>query len=73
MCCTEREKKVKYDYYDLNWNPLNYTLEKYSSKKNIPKPEKLKEMIKIAEDLSKDFKIVRVDLYQIKDKIYILR
>ena len=37
---------------------------------DIPKPQKLDEMIEIAELLSKDFPTVRVDLYYFDEKIY---
>ena len=57
-------------YYDLNWNYLDYTAKELKSKKEFEKPKNLKEMIKIAEDLSKDFPYVRVDLYNAKGKIY---
>ena len=70
LVCTEREEKLKLDYYDLNWNYLNYVPDKYKSKKNHPKPPKLKDMINIAEKLSKDFPFVRVDLYNVNGKIY---
>lgn len=70
LVCSEREKKLKLDYYDFNWNYLNYAKEEYKSKKEISKPKKLKEMLKIAEDLSRGHKYVRVDLYEINEKIY---
>ena len=37
---------------------------------NVAKPEKLEEMIKIAEKISKDIPEVRVDLYLVNGKIY---
>lgn len=70
MFCSEREKKIKYDYYDLNWNYLDYSKEEYKSNKKNPKPKRLKDMIEISKILSKDFKMVRVDLYEVNDKIY---
>lgn len=70
LLCSEREKKLKYDYYDLDWNYLNYSKQEYRSSKNYDKPSNLNEMIKIAEELSKDFSFVRVDLYNINNKIY---
>ena len=36
----------------------------------MEKPLHLEKLIKVAEDLSKDFPFVRVDLYMVKDKIY---
>ena len=70
MVCSEREKKVKYDYYDLNWNYLDYSKEEYKSNKRYKKPEKLNEMIEISRKLSEGIKMVRVDLYDINGKIY---
>lgn len=70
MVCSEREKKVKYDYYDLNWNYLDYSKEEYKSNKKYKKPEKLNEMIEISKKLSEGIKMVRVDLYDINGKIY---
>lgn len=72
LVCTEREKSLKLDYYDLNWNKLKpQTLEKYRTDKVIEKPENLDIMIKIANKLSERFCFVRVDLYNIRGKIYI--
>lgn len=70
LVCSEREENLKLDYYDLDWNCLNYSKEIYRSEKKQVKPEKFEEMIKIAEILSKEFKFVRVDLYNINGKIY---
>lgn len=70
LLCSGREEKVKIDYYDLNWNKLNYEKEEYKSGKEHKCPDNLEKMIKIAEDLSKGMKFVRVDLYNINGKIY---
>lgn len=68
---TGREKEeVFYEYYDLNWNKCNFTKNKYLSKNILSKPNNLGEMIKIAEKLSSEFKFVRVDLYNVNNKIY---
>ena len=53
----------------MKWNQLPYIKEKYMSNKDIEKPKKIQDMIKIAEDLSKPFPFVRVDLYNDKGKI----
>ena len=63
---------------DINWGMFDLTFKllpvcrkgqnKISDK--IERPENFDEMIKIAEILSKDFPHVRVDLYNIKGKIY---
>ena len=69
MVCVDREKDVKKVYYDLEWNYLeDFSNYKY---KKMDKPDNLKQMIEMAEKLSKEFKVVRVDLYNIKGKIYV--
>ena len=70
MFCSEREKKIRYDYYDLNWNYLEYSKKEYRSNKENPRPKRLDAMIEISKTLSRDFKFVRVDLYESNDKIY---
>ena len=69
MVCLDRETDVKKVYYDLEWNYLK-DFSKYEYKK-IEKPDNLKEMIEIAERLSEGFKMIRVDLYNINNKIYV--
>lgn len=70
LLCSEREKELKLDYYDLNWNYLNYSKEEYRSNIKHEKPNNLIEMIEVAQKLSENFKFVRVDLYNINNKIY---
>ena len=70
LLCSDRENGTKLDYYDLNWNKLPYSIDKYTSHKEINKPKTLDEMIKVASDLSKGFEFVRVDLYDINGKVY---
>lgn len=70
LVCSERDKKLRLDDFDLKWNKLNYTYDEYKSKKNIEKPVNLDKMIKIASDLSKNLPFVRIDLYNIDGKIY---
>lgn len=67
----------KRSYFDKNWKllPFTYCLEKngkpiYEIDKNIKKPKKLKEMLRLAKKLSEDFDYVRVDLYNIGEEVY---
>lgn len=69
LVCSEREEKLKLSYYDLEWNRVDYEKKNWSSKKNIEKPDNLEQMIAYAEKLSKQFKFVRVDLYNDNGKI----
>lgn len=67
---SEREKNVKFDFFDLDWNHIKVKQGHQNSEKNIPKPDKLSEMIEICRILSEDFPHVRVDLYYENDKIF---
>ncbi len=64
------EEVTKADYFDENFNWLNFTWG-YQHSKNIPcKPQGFEEMKRIAEILSKDLIHVRIDLYYVKNKIF---
>ena len=56
--------------FDVNWNKVNSKWRYEYCNPEPSKPEQLSEMIEIAEKLSKDFYLVRVDLYNINKKIY---
>ena len=66
---TERDKKVKYTTFDLEWNRLHYVKESFSPETVPSKPKNLKLMKEIAEKLSSDFEFVRVDLYDLGDRV----
>lgn len=74
LVCMDRMSSsgVKYHYFDRNWNYLRYC--PYpgidESNVNVPKPQNLDEMIKIAEKLAEGLNEVRVDLYNINGRIY---
>lgn len=64
-----RGKGVSETWYDLDWVMQEFFY--FSSKKtNAPRPEKLQQMIEVAEKLASDFLYVRVDLYVFQDAIY---
>jgi hypothetical protein len=68
---SNREHNQTIDYFDLKWNDLNIRSKMYlNSKKAISKPSNLEEMVKVAELLSAKFSFVRVDLYNVRNKIY---
>lgn len=68
---TERANGTKYITLDLNWQPLPYIKKEYVPKQVPPRPNNLDELVAIAQILSKDFDIVRVDLYEYRNKPYI--
>ena len=61
------------NYYDLNGNLLHFGEVAYPPdfKKKIPLPKNLNRMIKLAETLSKDTLFLRVDFYEVDNKIYL--
>lgn len=64
--------KTIYDLYDIHtWQPMHqYLADPGVVYKNVPRPENLEEMIRIAEKISLGFPQVRVDLYNVHGKIY---
>lgn len=61
---------TKFDFFDRNFNHLPITNGHPKAKIQPQKPKMYEEMISLAEKLSKGFPHVRVDLYEIDDKIY---
>ena len=70
LVCSNRDTSVEQSWYDINWNKLDYSINEYKSSLEYKKPINLEKMVKIAEDLSKEFEFVRVDLYNANGKIY---
>ena len=66
----DENMKRKYATVDTNWQILPYTKPEFLLNPIPEKPKHLEEMIEIAKMLSADFDIVRVDLYEYKDKVY---
>lgn len=60
--------------YDLNWNyhpEWSVFTEHYrKSEQILPKPKNYERMLEIASKLSSEFPILRVDLYEVDEKIY---
>ena len=66
-----KEGKHKYrNFYNMNWKFINFhCLSRPHPKYHYPKPKFFELMKKYAKILSKDFKFVRVDLYEFKNEI----
>lgn len=68
----EKYMQVTLDLFDKSWKPIfalkDYKLEKRGNG-TVPKPHNLEGMIRMARDLSKDFKFVRVDLYELNGRV----
>ncbi len=65
-------KREYRDYYDKNWNLYSDLSPGTAdiSGKPLQKPRQFEKMKKTAEELAKPFPFVRVDLYDVNDKIY---
>jgi hypothetical protein len=60
----------KRNFYDREWNDLKVLSDCPPLDRVAPKPPQLDEMLRIADELSKDFPYVRVDLYNVDGKVY---
>ena len=59
------------DYYTPEWKKSDlHRIDASTSEKVVEKPEKLNEMLSIAETLSKDIYYARIDLYYVNGSIY---
>ncbi len=56
--------------YDENWNRLPFSTHVRAPDRDCPRPEKLKDMVRLAKKLAEDFNYVRVDLYNLSGKLY---
>lgn len=74
LTCSNRNIKqhtVNLNLFSLNWENLNrYLSPDYRNEDIIPQPSKLADMIEYARKLSKPFKVVRVDFYEIDGHVY---
>lgn len=60
----------KRNIYDIDWNFIDVNTDHQNFGDCVPKPEKLDEMVSVAQTLAEDFPCVRVDLYLVKGKVY---
>lgn len=63
LVCSEREKKLRLNFFDLQWNELMIGKSEYRNTMKILKPKNLKSMISMAKKISSDFPFVRIDFY----------
>ena len=69
---TGRGVDIKYDNYYVDWKRFDGAQFNgwKSRKEGVPVPQNWGDMVKMAEDLAKEFPFVRVDLYCVDGKIY---
>lgn len=70
--CSDRfsEKGLHVTFFDKEWNVLPFERSFPSVKEGFPQPKNYDMMVTLAEKLSKDIPFVRVDFYEINNKIY---
>ena len=72
---TDRQDKTKpttFDFYDAEFNPLDITYGGHAHvEKPHEKPKNFEKMKEIAAKLSKPFPFVRVDFYDLGDRVYV--
>ena len=66
----KKEEETKFDFYDIEFNHLPFQNGHPNAKVAPTKPENYDEMIEVARKLSQGMCHVRVDLYNVKGKIY---
>ena len=69
LTCSERDKGLKLNLYDLDWKPIGGLQGPMKNSKQVSKPQLLEEMLEAAKMLSSDFDFVRVDLYEVGGKV----
>ena len=69
---TERQSggEVKFNYFDADFTPLDIVQRHPMSTKPIEKPKMFEQMKELASKLSKGIPEVRVDLYEVDNRIY---
>lgn len=65
----DKQPNESIDYFDTEWNLLDFRQNYPNSERPFVKPKKLKEMLRIAATLSQGYSFIRVDLYIVNDAI----
>lgn len=68
--CPDRNSggPIHFDYYDLNWEKLPFTIEHPNSNIIVPKPKSFDKMLEYAKILSKNIPLSRIDFYDVDGK-----
>lgn len=65
--------RLRFNYYDMDFKPLNYSRTDHPANYGIAdeKPKNFDLMVEYSRKLSGDFKFVRVDFYEVDNKVYL--
>lgn len=61
---------IHFDYYDLDWNKLPFTIEHPNSEIIVAKPKSFDKMLEYSRILSKNIPLARIDFYEVKGQPY---
>lgn len=61
---------LKVDFYDRDWQKMPFARYYPNSKHLTPKPRNYDRMLELSETLSRDIPFVRVDFYEVEDRLY---
>ena len=70
MYVTVKGTEILENYYDLDFNPLDIKRDFPMNPNMIQKPASFEQMKEMAAALSKGFKHVRIDLYEVEGEVY---
>lgn len=70
LCLNRNTIGLNVDFYSKEWEKLPFERHYKNSDKILEKPSNYEKMLEISEKLSKEFDFVRVDLYEINNKVY---
>lgn len=70
LVCSDRFNGLKETFFDKDWNIAPFKRPSIDIDDSIKKPNNLEEMIELSEILSKDLPFIRVDFYEVDNKIY---
>lgn len=70
LIASDRSSDMRTDFFDMNFNHLDIKRIYEFSDKKIEKPKNFEKMKEIAAKLTKNMKFVRLDLYEVGEKIY---
>lgn len=67
----KNDDQLTHDFFDSDFNLLPFTYGDRKHAKQLEKPQNYEKMIEMAKKLAEPFPFVRVDFYEIGDKIYL--
>lgn len=70
LICSDRKSNLKFTFFDAKGKLMDLTQDGCPYDENIKQPANYKKMIKLAEELSEPTIELRVDFYEINNKIY---